>query len=52
MSIVSEDLIAIGSWFEIVDAATEKAHLPIFNLALGTRSCLEKGDLRVLEICL
>ena len=50
MSIVSEDLIVIGSCFQIVDAATEKARLSVFNLVLGTRSCLETEDLRVLEI--
>ena len=48
--VVSEVLIAIGSWFQIVGAATEKARLPIFSLVLGTTCCLEKDDLRVLEI--
>ena len=48
--VVSEVLIAIGSWFQIVGAATEKARLPIFSLVLGTKCCLEKDDLRVLEI--
>ena len=33
------------------DAATEKAYLPIFSLVLGTKSCLETDDLRVLEKC-
>ena len=30
--------------------ATEKARLPIWSLVLGTKSCLEMDDLRVLEI--
>ena len=30
-------LIVMGSWFQIVGAATEKARLPIFSLALGTK---------------
>ena len=50
VSIVSEDSIAIGSSFQIVGAATEKARLPIFSLVLGTKSCLETDDLTVLEI--
>ena len=37
------------SRFQIVGAVTEKAHLPIFSLVLGTKSCLETDDLRVLE---
>ena len=37
VSIVSEDLIAIGSSFQIVGAATEKARLPIFSIVLGTK---------------
>ena len=49
-SIVSEDLIVIGSGFQIVGSATEKARLPIFSFVLGTKSCLEMADLRVLEI--
>ena len=45
-SIVSDDLIVIGSWFQIVGAASEKARLPIFSLALGTQSyCLEMDTL-------
>ena len=46
----SEDLIAIGSSFQVIGAATEKACLPIFSLVLRTKSCLEADDLRVLEI--
>ena len=45
--IVSEHLIVIGSWFQIVGATTEKTLLPIFNLILGTKSCLETDYLRV-----
>ena len=46
----SDDLIGIGSWFQIVGAATEKAHLPILNLVFRQKSCLEIDDLRVLWI--
>ena len=35
LGIVSEDLIVIGSYFQIVGAATEKARLPILSLVLG-----------------
>ena len=35
---------------KIVITATEKARLPIFSLVLGTKSCLETDDLRVLKI--
>ena len=35
---------------QIICAATEKAHLPIFSFVLGTKVCLETDDLRVLEI--
>ena len=35
VSIVSEDLITIGSRFQMVGGDTEKACLPIFNLVLG-----------------
>ena len=45
MSIVSEDLIVIGSGSQIVGAATEKARLPFFSFYLGTESCLETADL-------
>ena len=43
-------LIIIGSRFQIVGTATEKARLPIFSLVLGTKRCLETDDLRVQEI--
>ena len=49
MSVVSEYLIVIGSWFQIVGAATEKARLLTFSLVLGTKH-LETDDLRVMEI--
>ena len=48
VSKVSEDLIVIGSLFQIVGAATEKAHLPMFSLVLGTKRCSEPDDLRFL----
>ena len=38
---VSEDFTVMGSRFQIVGAATEKAHLSIVSLALGTQSFLE-----------
>ena len=38
VSTVSEDLIVIENWFQIVGAATEKARLPILSLVLGTKS--------------
>ena len=37
---ISEDKIVI-CWFQIVGGVTEKAHLPIFRLVLGAKSCLE-----------
>ena len=48
--IVSEDLIVIGSRFQIVGTVTEKARLPIFSLILGTKSYLEMDNLRDLYI--
>ena len=50
VSVVSDDFIVIGSWVQIVRAAKEKAHLPIFSLGLGTKSCFERNDLRALKI--
>ena len=50
VSIVSGDLIIIGGLFQIVGAATVKARLPTFSFVLGTKSCLETDELRVLEI--
>ena len=50
MSVVSEDLIVIGNVFQIVGAATEKAHMPLFSLVLGTKRCMETDDLRILDI--
>jgi len=37
-----EDYVVIGSWFQIVGAATEKACLPIFSLGSGTKCWLER----------
>ena len=45
VSIVSEDLIVIGSWFQIVATVREKA-----EQVLGTKTSLETDDVRVLEI--
>ena len=47
MATVSEDLIVIGSWFQIVGAVTKKACVPILSLVLATKSCFETVDLRV-----
>ena len=41
VTLVSEDLIVIGSQFHVVDAATE--------ILLGTKTCLELDDLRILD---
>ena len=43
---------AIGVWscFQIVGAASVKAHLSKLSLVLGINSCLEMDNLRVLEI--
>ena len=46
----SEDLIVIGSWFQIVGAVTEKARLPILSLVLAQKNCLETDYLRILDI--
>ena len=50
MAEVSEDLIVIESWFQIVGPATEKPGLSILSLVWGAKSYLEMDDLRVLEI--
>ena len=48
--LVSEDLIVIGSRFQIAGTETEKARLRILRLVLVTQSCLEMNELSVLEI--
>ena len=50
VSIVSKDLIVLGSWFQNVCKATQKTILPNLRLILGAKSCLEMDDLRVLDI--
>ena len=49
MAIIVDDLIVIGSRFQTVAAATERVYLPILSLVLGTKSCLETGDLEISE---
>ena len=51
MSIVTEDLIAIGSVDSKMLAQPQRKHSSaIFSLVLGTKSWLETDDLRVPEI--
>ena len=38
----------VGSSFQIIGAATEKARLPRFSLVLGIESCCEVDDLNCL----
>ena len=38
VAIVSEDLIVMGSSFQIFGAARDKSRLPKFNLILGTKT--------------
>ena len=48
--IVSEDLTVIGFDSKLLAQPHQNARLLIFSLVLGTKSCLETDDLRVLEI--
>ena len=48
VAIVSEDVIVIVRWFQMVGAATEKAGLPILRLDLGKMNCLKMDELRFL----
>ena len=50
VGIVSEVLIIMKSWFQVIAAVTKKARLPILSLDLGITSCKEMGDLKVLGI--
>ena len=43
VSIVTEVLIVIGSWFQIVGAATEKARLPIVQLSFRNKKLFGNG---------
>ena len=47
MAVLLEDLILIGSWFQI---AGEKANLSKFIFVLDRKRCLEMDDLRVPDI--
>ena len=41
----------VGSSFQMMGAATEKARLPRFSLVLGIESCCEVDDLSCLGTC-
>ena len=45
---LSQDFNVVGSSFQMMGAATEKARLPRFNLVLGIESCREVDDLSCL----
>ena len=44
---LSQDFKVVGSSFQMMGAATEKARLPRFSLVRGIESCCEVDDLRV-----
>ena len=50
IAIVSDVFKVIGSSFQTVGAATEKARLPKLRFVLGTISCCEIDDLSCLGI--
>ena len=45
---LSQDFKVVGSSFQMMGAATEKARLPRFSLVLGIESCCEVDDLSCL----
>ena len=45
---LSQDFSVVGSTFQMMGAATEKACLPGFSLVLGIESCCEVDDLSCL----
>ena len=45
---LSQDFNEVGSSFQLIGAATEKARLPRFSLVLGIKSCCEVDDLSCL----
>ena len=45
---LSQDFNVVGSSFQTMGAATEKARLPRFSLVLGIESCCEVDDLSCL----
>ena len=45
---LSQDFSVVGSSFQIMGAATEKARLPSFSFILGIESCCEVDDLSCL----
>ena len=47
-AILSQDFSVVGSSFQMIGAATEKARLPRFSLFLGIESCCEVDDLSCL----
>ena len=50
IAIVSDVFTVMGSSFQTVGAATEKAHLPKLSFVVGTISCCEIDDLGCLGI--
>ena len=51
---LSQDFNVVGSSFQMMGAATEKARLPRFSLVLGIKICCEVDDLSslvMLESC-
>ena len=47
-AILSQDFSVVGSSFQMIGAATEKARLPRFSFVLGIERCCDVDDL----ICL
>ena len=47
-AILSQDFNVVGSSFQMMGAATEKARLPRFSLVLGIESYCEVDDLSCL----
>ena len=45
---MEKDFNVVGSSFQMMGAATEKARLPRFRLVLGIESCCEVDDLSCL----
>ena len=45
---LSQDFKVVGSSFQMMGAATEKARLPRFSLVVGIESCCEVDDLSCL----
>ena len=48
VAIVSDDLMSMGSLFQVLCTSTEKVHLPGSSIVAGTKSCCERylcGDI-------